>query len=105
MSFRHVLVGAGFVFILAAVLPPFAGRPGSVGLALAGAALVLGTLFERVVYKRLDTTRPGPAWRRSAERFVDPASGKHVTVFVDPRTGERRYVEDATQQMTQVNKP
>ncbi|MEP7130959.1 MAG: hypothetical protein ABI770_07515 [Sphingomicrobium sp.] len=31
----------------------------------------------------------------SDEKFVDPESGKLLTVWFDPATGDRRYVEDA----------
>jgi hypothetical protein len=33
-------------------------------------------------------------WRATDERFVDPESGKLVTVWFDPQSGERRYVEE-----------
>ena len=35
---------------------------------------------------------PGAGWVATKERFVDPESGKLVTVFYQPATGERRYV-------------
>jgi hypothetical protein len=32
-----------------------------------------------------------PRFQQTAETFVDPTSGHRMRVFVDPRTGERRY--------------
>jgi hypothetical protein len=40
----------------------------------------VGSVFERVRYKKLENADPGPDWRETDERFIDPASG------------ERRYV-------------
>jgi hypothetical protein len=53
--------------------------------------LLFGLLVEQWRYKPL-TTRPGPGWVPTDERFVDPESGRLVTVFYKPSTGERRYV-------------
>jgi hypothetical protein len=61
-------------------------------LAIPGLILLLGLLVERWRYKPLNGRPPGPEWVRTAERFVDPESGKVVTVFYKPSTGERRYV-------------
>ena len=35
-----------------------------------------------------------PRFQRSTETFIDPTSGTTMRVFVDGRTGERRYVAD-----------
>jgi len=35
-----------------------------------------------------------PRFRRTDERFVDPTSGHTMRVYVDPRTGERRYLAE-----------
>jgi hypothetical protein len=59
-----------------------------------GALLAGGIVFERVVYKKIVAHSPGPGWVRTPERFVDETSGKPVTVFVEPATGERAYVEE-----------
>lgn len=64
------------------------------GLQLFGAGLIVGgsLLIERWRYRRLGRGRPGPNWRETGERFVDPETGKRITVYHDPVTGERRYV-------------
>jgi hypothetical protein len=59
-----------------------------------GALLLLGTLCERVIYKRTLPARPGAGWQRTAERFIDDATGEPVTVYIEPVTGERAYVRE-----------
>ena len=49
-------------------------------------------MFERWRYKPLTDARLGPDWVATDERFVDPETGKLVTVYYHPATGERRYV-------------
>jgi len=51
-------------------------------------------VFERVVYKRIDPARPGAGWQRTSERFIDDTTGKPVTVYIEPATGERQYVQE-----------
>ena len=53
-----------------------------------------GVLIERRRYRLLTDQRPGRDWQATHERFVDPGSGRLVTVFFNPATGERRYVAD-----------
>ena len=43
--------------------------------------------------------RPGRNWRATPERFVDPETGRLVSVFFDSATGERRYAADAERQL------
>jgi hypothetical protein len=63
-------------------------------LALAGWALVLclALVIERWRYRGLAGARPGPGWEETGERFLDPETGRLVTVWFHPATGERRYV-------------
>ena len=51
-------------------------------------------VFERFRYKRLESRHPGAGWERTTERFVDEETGKMVTVYIKPETGERAYVAD-----------
>ena len=46
------------------------------------------------VYGRAVGRPPVGDWRPTDEKFVDPESGRLVTVWFDPRSGERRYVDD-----------
>ena len=52
----------------------------------------VGSLFERVRYKKLENADPGPGWRETEESFIDPETKQRVTVFFNPTSGERRYV-------------
>ena len=56
-----------------------------------GVIVLIGTLFERWRYRRIESP-PNGQWQRTDERFIDPSSGEPVEVMFDPRTGERRYV-------------
>ncbi len=90
---RASVLGLGIVMVAAAVLPLFMGWPALIPLAFTGAVLVLVIVFERPVYKPDEAVAPGPPWQQTDERFIDPETGKKVTVFVKPETGERRYVQ------------
>jgi len=37
---------------------------------------------------------PGPPFRPTEERFVDPSTGRRMRVYVNPASGERRYHAD-----------
>ncbi|HEX3991252.1 MAG TPA: hypothetical protein VHX39_08775 [Acetobacteraceae bacterium] len=92
--FRAVLFTIGVALLIAASAAAFAGWP-VIPAAVLGAIMTLGLLFERYVYKPIRQERPGPEWEQTTERFIDPSSGRSVTVYFDPRTGERRYVDEA----------
>ena len=64
--------------------------PGWQALAL-GVIVLIGTLFERWRYRRIEKPQNGD-WQRTDEQFIDPSTGDPVEVMFDPRTGERRYV-------------
>lgn len=61
-----------------------------------GLVLLIGTLFERWRYRRLEDVPRGD-WQSTGERFVDPSTGEPVQVLFNPHTGERRYVPDNAQ--------
>jgi len=60
--------------------------------AVPGLVLLFALVIERWRYKPVTGRPPGAGWVGTNERFVDPESGKLVTVFYQPATGERRYV-------------
>lgn len=92
---RTVLIGLGALSLLCGLVAIATGAiPPALVFAGWGALILIGTLFERVVYKRVETARPGPGWQRTAERFIDDATGDAVTVYIRPETGERAYVRD-----------
>ena len=80
---------AGLVFLVG-------GGPLPVIIWLLGLGLILtlGVAYERVHYKSLAARRPRPGWERTEERFIDPATGKQVTVYFRAADGERMYVEE-----------
>lgn len=81
---------------------------GALFLFVPGVLLVAAALVERMRYRSLaaeasgDGTGPGggeqappePRFRPTEERFVDPTTGTTMRVYLDPRTGERRYVAE-----------
>src|SRR5436189_4661907 len=81
------LLAAGAIAL--ALLGCIAAAAGLAGWAL---ILIIGLLIERWRYKPLAERSPGPDWTVTDERFVDPETGKLVTVYYHPASGERRYV-------------
>lgn len=81
-------LGGGALCLLFGVASP------AYTLLLWGAILFAAVVYERFRYKPLERALPGKGWERTSERFVDTDSGKTVTVFIEPATGERRYVEE-----------
>ena len=82
-----VLLACGLVALVCLGTPAFP-------FVLFPALMVIGLLCERYLYKPIQTASPGPGWERTAERFVDPQSGRAVAVYFNRQTGERRYVAD-----------
>jgi hypothetical protein len=84
----------GIALLAASLATALTGCPvGTVlWLGIPGLVLTGAIVFERARYKPNSRERPGPDWIATDERFVDHESGEIVTVFYQPRTGERRYV-------------
>lgn len=92
---RGFVIALALFFVFGGVVAWRAlGTPGGWFAIGFGVLLLLGTVFEQVRYKEQATAAPGPGWERTSERFVDEESGKTVTVYIRPETGERKYVED-----------
>jgi hypothetical protein len=91
---RAGLLAFGGVMLAAAAFGALVGwrLAAIIPLAVWGAIFAGGVLIERWRYKPLADGRPGRDWHATPERFVDPESGRLVTVFFNPATGERRYV-------------
>jgi len=62
---------------------------------LVAALFAAGTVFERFHYRGSDTTDGD--WQPTNEKFIDDESGRPVTVWFNPKTGARRYVEAGDQ--------
>ena len=56
--------------------------------------LTLVTAALEPIYGRANGRPREGNWRATDERFVDPDTGKLVTVWFDPATGDRRYVDE-----------
>jgi len=89
-------------------LGPAAGASG-LWLTLTGAVVLIALAIERNRYRSEAAERgtqpvgPGggepagtlePRFARTDETFVDPTSGHRMRVYLDGRTGERRYVAE-----------
>jgi len=92
---RNVVLGFGVLCLVAGLVSIFvAGFPPAIVFGMWGVAIVAGIVFERFRYKPLEIAAPTGQWVRTAERFIDDETGQPVTVFVDPKTGERKYVRE-----------
>jgi len=93
---RNVLLALGGSLIAAGLTGLLSGKivPGAVAMVW-GAVLVFGIIYERYVYKTIVEKVPvGPKWVRTTERFIDDKTGRTVTVYTKPLTGERVYVAE-----------
>ena len=100
-----ILGGLFFLGGLAAVGVPGGDIGSGVFAILIGAGIMLATVIQRSRYRSEAAERshdePGPGGGESGhleprflptnEVFADPTSHRLMRVFVDPRTGERRY--------------
>jgi hypothetical protein len=90
---RVLVLGFGGALILASVFVAATGIGApALWLFTLGTLTVIGTVFERVLYKPLKADNPGPGWTDTGERFVDPETGTMVKVLFNAMSGERRYV-------------
>jgi uncharacterized membrane protein YedE/YeeE len=106
---RLFVVGLGILALLLGLLALTSGPLGAGGiwLIVAGSIVLLAVAFERTRYRSEAAERqsvpPGPGggealdapleprFSRTEEVFVDPTSQRVMRVFIDRRTGERRY--------------
>ena len=88
------------------------GQSAAAGLwgVVVGLVLIVGALIERMRYRSDHAERtaapPGPGggeptpasleprFRATDERFVDPTTQRQMRVWLDPASGERRYVAE-----------
>jgi len=91
MMLRTLVLALGAIAAAAGAVLLRAGTRGAgMYLICVGAAIILGTAFERWRYH---TRTPAAArWERTGERFEDPATGATMEVHYDRVSGERRYV-------------
>ena len=108
---RVILAFAGAITILLGLGLIVTDGDRSAGLItiLAGGAILLAVLYERSRYRSVDADRrneaPGPGggepvgplapgFRATTEVFVDPTTGLRMRVYLQPTTGDRRYVAE-----------
>ncbi len=110
---RGLVGGVGALMMLAGIALmaiPGAGSDvvGALFAFVPGFLLVAGVILERTRYRSLhaertgalhgpgggEPARPGDPFRPTEERFVDPTTGTPMRVWLDPATGDRRYVAD-----------
>jgi hypothetical protein len=91
---RAVVCVIGLLFAGAAIALAALRCYPAAGMLAVWAVIFLGGLaVERWRYKKLlGAAPPGPDWQATEERFVDPETGRLVTVYFQPATGERRYI-------------
>lgn len=90
---RLVLAALAVLLLVAGAALLGMGQPGFVGPLIWGTLLLIGVVFERWRYKRVEGAA-GEGFSPTPERFVDPTSGERVQVWANAATGERRYVRD-----------
>jgi hypothetical protein len=93
VSLRDMVVAVGAVCLVAGVVMWLMAVPTALILLFWAVVLIAGTVYERVIYKPLESGA-GAGWTATSERFIDDATGKTVTVYVREGTGERKYVAD-----------
>ena len=93
---RNIVLGVGGAMLALGLVALIGGAFGAATFLLVwGAIFVFGIVYERYAYKTIvDKVPSGDGWKRTAERFVDNKTGKTITVYVKPFTGERAYVAE-----------
>ncbi len=91
---RNIIAALGAFLFAGGFVAWMGGAQGGFAAMIAGALLVLAIVFERVIYKGNAKAPPGPGFVKTTECFLDDETGKPVSVYVKPETGERIYVEE-----------
>jgi hypothetical protein len=109
LTIRVVVFAFGALFFLAGLVAVTEGGPEGAAAGIwpiaVGAGLMIVTVVERTRYRSEAAERahhdPGPGggedgaieprFQATQELFRDPSSGRLMRVWVDHRTGERRY--------------
>jgi hypothetical protein len=105
---RVFLGTIGALMLLGGLALVVAGVFGGAWLIIGGAVLLIGVLIESSRYRSQAAEHaklaPGPGggetgpleprFSPTSEVFVDPTSDRRMRVYVDARTGERRYIAE-----------
>ncbi len=108
-AIRAVALTFAALCLLVAFAAAGAGQPGAALIpGLLGAGIIAAVLLERTRYRSAtaehsgedpgpgggESGPPEPRFRPTDEVFVDPPSGRLMRVYLDDRSGERRYVAE-----------
>lgn len=110
---RLLLVVSGLALVVLGLVVVAEGGRGALAsslfLFLPGIVCLTVPWFERLRYRSNDHDRsnpdvgpgggeptgpPEPRFERTDEVFIDPTSGTRMRVWLDPRSGDRRYVAE-----------
>lgn len=99
---RNIVLVLGGTLLATGIVTLLSGAFGFAAFCLVwGVILVFGIIYERYAYKTIvDKVPDGKGWTRTSERFIDDKSGKTITVYVKPFTGERAYVAEQFETQT-----
>ena len=90
---REAIQGLSLLTVLAAVLV-FLFVPLAWPFLVFAILFAVGTWLERFYYRGGTVAGQGGRLQPTGERFLDEESGQPITVWFNPVTGERRYVEE-----------
>ena len=93
---RPALIVLASLAFAAALAGLWVGGKVALPATIMSGVVLVSAIFENWRYRRVSATAPGAGWQETTERFIDPDSGSTVTVFFNPATGERRYVDAPT---------
>ena len=108
---RVILAFVGVITVLVGLALITVDGDRSTGLVtiLIGAAILIAVVYERSRYRSAEADgrndKPGPGggepvgalpagFRATTEVFIDPATGRRMRVYLQPATGDRRYMAE-----------
>ena len=59
-----------------------------------GAAILVAIVWSFFVRRHAESVAPADGWQRTDEVFVDPSTGRHMRVWVDPVDSTRHYIAE-----------
>ena len=110
---RGIIGGFGLLLLLGGIATAAVTGPGgslfaALVMFIPGVVIIAAVVLERTRYRSLtaerrgddhgpgggETSPPDGRFRPTEERFLDPTTGVPLRVWVDPSSGERRYVPE-----------
>ena len=88
------IIGGLAIVVVALALAASWMSPAAWPMLLMALLFAFGCLYERRYHAGRAGLAPDGRFRPTGERFADPETGRAMTVWADPATGERRYVPD-----------